>query len=447
MCICFKSVLKDKDVLDRSVHYAISLIRKHAHLALTLTLQSTYHLANSHGSRSSSPLLFCSLSSFSWILTACFISSSYILSPVPHPHCQLPAPHALQSSSMSAIMHLRPWVSQFTQPFSRLTVYKASASSHYTQYVIPDSLLRYPEVPGSRYTPSPGPAPSACAAHYNSHDAAPPPPGFRCCAVSGADRNPESGSDPALHIPQAGKAPGPCSPQPHRAPLAAVRGPRLARARPPAAPPTPAPVRPPRRLFFVTVAAAGAVGDRSQNPAGFRSRSGIALRPPGSAAAGLASALSAQPGFRAPGPCQLPAARSAHANRRSAAHSRAGRPPPRHGLRRCAPVFPGPAATARPCVVPGSGPYSPFPATQPPYPVFGHSPGRGLGLQPLWRLRKSEAVPWLPGPGALLVSTFWWPRDHSAKTGWRHVPAYYRGRGWTGGGQGQVEPACSRGEF
>ncbi|EDL03648.1 mCG4783 [Mus musculus] len=28
------------------------------------------------------------------------------------------------------------------------------------------------------------------------------PPGFRCCAVSGADRNPESGSDPALHIPQ-----------------------------------------------------------------------------------------------------------------------------------------------------------------------------------------------------------------------------------------------------
>lgn len=41
------------------------------------------------------------------------------------------------------------------------------------------------------------------------------PPGFRCCAVSGADRNPESGSDPALHIPQAGKAPGPCPPRPH----------------------------------------------------------------------------------------------------------------------------------------------------------------------------------------------------------------------------------------
>lgn len=169
------------------------------------------------------------------------------------------------------------------------------------------------------------------------------PPGFRCCAVSGADRNPESGSDPALHIPQAGKAPGPCSPLPHRAPPAATRGPRLARARPPAAPPTPAPVRPPRRLFFVTVAAAGAVGDRSQNPAGIRSRSGIALRPPGSAAAGLASALSARPGFRAPGPCQLPAARSAHANRHPAAHSRARRPPPRRGLRRCAPSAPRPS--------------------------------------------------------------------------------------------------------
>lgn len=325
----------------------------------------------------------------------------------------------------------------------------ASGSSHYTQSVIPDSLLRQPEVPGSRYRyPEPWARPVGlrCALQLPRCRAA-APPGFRCCAVSGADRNPESGSDPALHIPQAGKAPGPCSPQPHLAPLAAARGPRLARARPPAAPPTPAPVRPPRRLFFVTVAAAGAVGDRSQNPAGFRSRSGIALRPPGSAAAGLASVLSALPGFRAPGPCQLPAPRSAHANRRPAAHSRARRPPPRRGLRRCAPVCPGPAATARPCVVAGSGPYSPFPATRPPYPVFGHSPGRGLGLQPLWRLRKSEAVPWLPGPGALLVFTFRWPRDHSGKTGWRHVPAYYLGRGWTGGGQGRVEPVCSRGEF
>lgn len=78
-------------------------------------------------------------------------------------------------------------------------------------------------------------------------------------------------------------------------------------------------------------------------------------------------------------------------------------------------------------------PYSPFPATRPPYPVFGHSPGRGLGLQPLWRLRKSEAVRWLPGPGVLLVSTFWWPGDYGGKTGWRHVPAYYLGRGWTSG--------------
>ena len=85
--------------------------------------------------------------------------------------------------------------------------------------------------------------------------------------------------------------------------------------------------------------------------------------------------------------------------------------------------------------LPISSLYSPFPATRPPYPVFGHSPGRGLRLQPLWRLRKSEAVPWLPGPGASLVSTFWWPRDHSGKTGWRHVPTYYLGKGWTGGGQ------------
>lgn len=145
----------------------------------------------------------------------------------------------------------------------------------------------------------------------------------------------------------------------------------------------------------------------------------------------------------------VPTARRAFGPRQPApaAHSRAGRPLPRHRLRRCAPVCPGPAATARPCVVAGSGSYSPFPATRSPYPVFGHSPGRGLGLQPLWRLRKSEAVPCLPGPGALLVSTFWWPRDHSGKIGWRHVPAYYLGRGWTSGGQGQVEPACSRGEF
>lgn len=151
------------------------------------------------------------------------------------------------------------------------------------------------------------------------------PPGFRCCAVSGADHNPESGSDPALHIPQAGKAPGPCPPRPHRAPPAAPRAPRPAPAWPPPASPAPAPVRPPRRLFFVTVA--GAVGDRSQNPAGFRSRSGIALRPPGSAAAGLASALGARPRSRAHGPRQLPATSPAHAKPRPAAHSWARRTP------------------------------------------------------------------------------------------------------------------------
>lgn len=156
------------------------------------------------------------------------------------------------------------------------------------------------------------------------------PPGFRCCAVSGADRNPESGSDPALHIPQAGKAPGPCPPRPHRVPPAAPHAPRPAPARPSPAPPAPAPVRPPRRLFFVTVA--GAVGDRSQNPAGFRSRSGIALRPPGSAAAGLASALGARPRSRAHGPRQLPATSPAHASPRPAAHSLARRPPPGPGL-------------------------------------------------------------------------------------------------------------------
>ncbi|XP_036059355.1 basic proline-rich protein-like [Onychomys torridus] len=225
------------------------------------------------------------------------------------------------------------------------------------------------------------------------------PPGFRCCAVSGADHNPESGSDPALHIPQAGKAPGPCPPRPHRAPPAAPRAPRPAPAWPPPAPPAPAPVRPPRRLFFVTVA--GAVGDRSQNPAGFRSRSRIALRPPGSAAAGLASALGARPRSRAHGPRQLPPTSPAHANPRPAACSRARRPPAQARA-----LCPG-ASKARPGVAAGSGPYSPFPATRPPYPVFGRSPGRGLGLQPLWCLRKSEAAPWLPGPDALLASTLW----------------------------------------
>lgn len=282
--------------------------------------------------------------------------------------------------------------------------------------VIPDSLSRKPVVPA----PDPScralgpprlPALRTTTPTMPRHR----PPGFRCCAVSGADRNPESGSDPARHIPQAGKAPGPCSPRPHRVPPAAPRAPRPAPARPPPVPPAPAPVRPPRRLFFVTVA--GAVGDRSQNPAGFRSRSGIALRPPGSAAAGLASALGARPRARASSPRQLPATSPAHANPRPAAHSGARRPPlrPKHG--RCAPGAP----KARPGVATGSGPYSPFPATRPPYPVFGRSPGRGLGFQPLWRLRKSEAAPWLPGPGALLVATFWWPRHHSGQRGWRRA--------------------------
>lgn len=139
-------------------------------------------------------------------------------------------------------------------------------------------------------------------------------------------------------------------------------------------------------------------------PAGFRRR-GLGLRPgcPTSVPrAPPAPTARHEPGPRQPAPGR-PLAGSA--------------PPARPRLGRCAPVAPkvGPGVAA------GSGPYSPFPATRPPYPVFGRSPGRGLGLQPLWRLRKSEAAPRLRGPGVLLVATFWWPRNHSGKKGWRRA--------------------------
>lgn len=142
--------------------------------------------------------------------------------------------------------------------------------------------------------PRPGsPVPSHAAralspppANYNSQNTPPPPPGFRCCAVSGADRNPESGSDPALHIPKAGKAWGPAPaghprarrPRPARVRFARAPARPLPRPRPAAAAAA-APVQPPCRLFFVTFAGCGHRG-RSESKPGWisRSRSGIALR-------------------------------------------------------------------------------------------------------------------------------------------------------------------------
>lgn len=170
------------------------------------------------------------------------------------------------------------------------------------------------------------------------------PPGFRCCAVSGADRNPESGSDPALHIPQAGKAPGPCSPLPYRAPPAAARSPRLARARPPAAPPhaRPGPAAAPPVLCYSR--GRGRRG-RSESkpgwnpeplrdrpaPAGFRRR-GLGLCP--KCPAWVPRARPVLTARRALGPRQpapgRPLADSAP-------------PAPGSGLRRCAPSAPRPS--------------------------------------------------------------------------------------------------------
>lgn len=146
--------------------------------------------------------------------------------------------------------------------------------------------------------------PPAPPKDYNSHNTPLPPPGFRCCAVSGADRNPESGSDPALHIPKAGKARAP-RPPPAPARAASAGHPRpAAPARPgPACRPRPRPARrPPRSIRHAACSllqspAAGTVGDRSQNPAGF----------PG-AAPGSPCAPPARPPVAA-GPAAGPAAR------------------------------------------------------------------------------------------------------------------------------------------
>lgn len=83
--------------------------------------QSTDHLANPHGSQPLSP-------AFSSIQSLPLDSHNPLhqlsiqpLSLAPHPHSQLPAPHAgRQLSSNSATMYLCPWVPQFTQPFPRL---------------------------------------------------------------------------------------------------------------------------------------------------------------------------------------------------------------------------------------------------------------------------------------------------------------------------------------
>lgn len=147
-----------------------------------------------------------------------------------------------------------------------------------------------------------GPDPAAAGLHFPPCSAA-GRAGFRWRVVSGADRNPESGSDPGLAIPQAGNAGSPRSrpprtphsfpthPRPTRGTLRAGPPPRRLRARPgptrllspprrspgragprrwrrrglpgaaaaAAAPPPPPrpppPPPPPCRLFFVTAAA------------------------------------------------------------------------------------------------------------------------------------------------------------------------------------------------
>ncbi|XP_070950259.1 basic proline-rich protein-like [Macaca nemestrina] len=131
-----------------------------------------------------------------------------------------------------------------SQACSRETLYPSTATTPQPRKkrvrgeVEGTACERPPAAPASRLRPS------RPAADYKSRHAPPPPPGFRCCAVSGADRNPESGSDPALHIPKAGKAPGPA---PAARPGARPAGPGP-RPPPPRAParPGPAAPRPPR---------------------------------------------------------------------------------------------------------------------------------------------------------------------------------------------------------